>query len=81
MTDNNDTTTDTAQAPATPFLTVISGSPTPHETAALSVLFAGLASSAEQAAKGPRNEWGRPEDKFQNTASFNPSSFRNVSYY
>ncbi|WP_027019938.1 acyl-CoA carboxylase subunit epsilon [Corynebacterium sputi] len=78
-TDSTDSSTDAAEAK--PFLTVINGSPTPEETAALATLFASMASAAEAAAKGPRNEWGRFEDKFQNTSSFNPSSFQNVRYY
>lgn len=80
MTDKTETTDSSADA-AKPFLTVINGSPTPEETAALATLFASLASAADAAAKGPRNEWGRFEDKFQNTSSFNPSSFQNVRYY
>lgn len=82
MTEENTTETTDRAAPAKPFLTVVSGNPTPQETAALTVLFAGMANgAADTGDKGPRNLWGRYEDGFHRPTAYNPSSFMNLQYY
>ncbi|WP_448852051.1 acyl-CoA carboxylase subunit epsilon [Corynebacterium sp. 335C] len=83
MTDQNTTEAGAPEAEAKkPFLTVLSGNPTPQETAALTVLFAGMANgAADSGPTGPRNLWGRYEDGFHRPSSYNPSSFMNVQFY
>lgn len=68
--------------PATPFLSVLKGNPTPQETATLAVLFAGMANSAAaEEDKGPRNNWGRLEEGFHQPKNHLPGQFLNVTYY
>ena len=83
MTETNTPETATQETEKKPFLTVLSGNPTPQQTAALTVLFAGLANGAAAASgpTGPRNQWGRYEDGFHRPTSYSPSSFMNVQFY
>ena len=65
-----------------PLLRVLSGSPTPAETAALTVIISQLSrQAADGNRRGPRNDWGSPEDKLRKPLSYSPMSFHNVSFY
>ena len=74
----------TPEAPQKPVLQVLSGNPDDSQVAALTVLFAGLASAAAAAAdtvEKDRNRWGSLEERLQRPATYNPSAFQNVSFY
>lgn len=73
----------TTEAPQKPFLQVLSGKPDASQVAALTVLFAGLASASaasEEAAKD-RNQWGNLEERLQRPVNYNPSAFQNVNFF
>lgn len=71
------------QAPQKPFLQVLSGNPDDTQVAALTVLFAGLASAAasQEAAEKDRNRWGSLEERLQRPATYNPNAFQNVNFF
>lgn len=74
----------TTEAPQKPFLQVLSGKPDASQVAALTVLFAGLASSAaasQEAAEKDRNNWGSLEERLQRPATYNPNAFQNVNFF
>ncbi len=73
----------TTEAPQKPFLQVLSGNPDDTQVAALTVLFAGLASSAaaSQEAEVNRNQWGNLEERLQRPATYNPNAFQNVNFF
>ncbi|MEZ2121528.1 MULTISPECIES: acyl-CoA carboxylase subunit epsilon [unclassified Corynebacterium] len=77
--------TDTTEtAAAKPALRIISGNPDETETAALMVLFAGLAAQAAAAEEKPvrsRNLWGNLEERLRRPVTHNPTAFQNVSFY
>lgn len=68
-----------------PFLTVLSGNPDDTQVAALTALFAAMASSAaaaNDAGSRERNMWGSFANQHRaQQLSYNPSSFRNVQFY
>ncbi|GAA4782653.1 acyl-CoA carboxylase subunit epsilon [Corynebacterium canis] len=65
-----------------PFLTIVNGNPDDTQVAALTALFATMASNAvAQEAERERNMWGSYDDRLRMHASYNPASFRNVSFY
>lgn len=68
--------------PAQPFLSVLKGNPDEAQVAALTALFASMAANA-QAAQPQRNTnmWGNLAEKVGTLQSYNPASFRNVSFY
>lgn len=64
------------------FLQVISGNPAPAQVAALTILFAGLASSANaEESSRDRNQWGNLDERLQRHTTFNPSAFTNVNFF
>lgn len=64
------------------FLHVLSGNPAPAQVAALTILFAGLASSANaEESSSERNQWGNLDERLQRHTPFNPSAFTNVNYF
>ncbi|WP_080796263.1 acyl-CoA carboxylase subunit epsilon [Corynebacterium pacaense] len=64
------------------FLQVLSGNPEPTQVAALTVLFAGLAASAQaEEASRERNQWGNLDERLQRHTTFNPSAFQNVNFF
>lgn len=63
-------------APARPFLSVVSGHPTDEELAALVGVFAAASTRSGDTDPGTRNEWGRPVDLFRQTWG-QPGSFTN----
>lgn len=73
----------TTEAPQKPFLQVLSGNPDDTQVAALTVLFAGLASSAaaSQEAERIRNQWGSLEERLQRPMTYNPNAFQNVNFF
>lgn len=73
----------TTEAPQKPFLQVLSGNPDDTQVAALTVLFAGLASSAAgaQAPERDRNHWGNLEERLQRPTTYNPTAFQNVNFF
>ena len=69
-------------APAAPFMSVLKGNPTPEQTATLALLFAGMANaSGAKDDSGPRNDWGRHEERFRRPQHYVPGTFRNVHFY
>ena len=82
MTENNTPETTEAPAPAAPFMRVLKGNPTDAQTATLALLFAGMANGAGVAEdKGPRNDWGRLEERFNQTHEYVPGTFRNLHFF
>ena len=76
-------TTD-AEKPAKPVLQIVSGNPDDTETAALTVIFAGLAAQAAAEAEKTersRNMWGNLEERLRRPVTHNPTAFQNVSFY
>lgn len=53
-----------AAAPAAPTIRITSGSATPEEVAALTVLLSAMAGSAEAARSTVRQGWARPSRRF-----------------
>lgn len=72
------------EKPQKPFLTIVKGNPTDVEVATLTTLFATMASNAAAASSNierERNLWGNVSERLQRPATYNPSAFRNVSFY
>ncbi len=65
----------------TPLFTVVKGSPTDDEVAALTAVFTQLIAAAAPAEDKERNLWGRPVDRLQRHTVYNPSAFRSVTFY
>ncbi|MBN9644503.1 acyl-CoA carboxylase subunit epsilon [Corynebacterium mendelii] len=80
-----DTGNQETDKPKEPFLKIISGNPDDTQVAALTVLFAGMASAAAAAAEKEqrdRNMWGSHRERLaRRVLSFAPGSFRNVEFY
>ncbi|MBI9001687.1 acyl-CoA carboxylase subunit epsilon [Corynebacterium sp. CCM 9185] len=71
-------------APAKPVLQIVNGNPDDAETAALTVIFAGLAAQAAAEAEQTernRNMWGNLEERLRRPVTHNPTAFQNVSFY
>ena len=86
MTDSRNTPApedkDAAAAPAAPFMSVLKGNPSEAETATLALLFAGMAAAGGASEDhGPRNDWGRLEEGFNQPHQYVPGTFRNVHFY
>lgn len=86
MTDSTNTPAtegkDEAAAPAAPFMSVLKGNPSDAETATLALLFAGMAAAGGASEdRGPRNDWGRLEEGFNQPHQYVPGTFRNVHFY
>ncbi|MBP3088705.1 acyl-CoA carboxylase subunit epsilon [Corynebacterium sp. sy017] len=73
--------TEAQQPEKQPFLRVLKGNPSASEVAALTVLFAGLAQSSSQELERERNLWGNIEERLRKPATYNPTAFRNVSFF
>ena len=59
---------DSAQKPEDPFLTVVKGSPSDEEVAALVAVFAAArGDGASSGAQPPRDEWGRITDSLRHS--------------
>lgn len=77
--DNDSATTESAAASSAPLLRVVRGNPTDEEVAVLVTLVAAASgSSGADADPGPRNDWGRPQDRLRPawgapTSFFQPS--------
>ena len=72
------------EIPDKPVLQIISGNPDDAETAALTVIFAGLAAQASAEAEKTersRNMWGNLEERLRRPVTHNPTAFQNVSFY
>ena len=76
-------TTEAAEAAKKPFLRIVKGSPSDAQVAALTTVFAGLASAAAAAEKKEvdRNKWGNYAERLNRPTTYNPNAFRNVSFY
>ncbi|PRQ10394.1 acyl-CoA carboxylase subunit epsilon [Corynebacterium sp. 13CS0277] len=72
-----------ADKPKAPFLTVLKGNPDDVQVATLTAVFAQLANNAAGAAapERDRNMWGNLEERLRRPVTYNPTSFRNVSFY
>ncbi|MCF8611796.1 acyl-CoA carboxylase subunit epsilon [Gordonia sp. HY285] len=71
------TAEDSAESvPAKPFLTVVSGSPTDEDVAALVSVLASAGGGGGDTGPVTRNDWGRPTDLHRSTWGM-PSSFPN----
>lgn len=71
---------ETAEPTAAPFLTILRGSPTDAEIAALVCVFAAAAGGPAEADSGkPRELWGRPTAMHRGAAPFSPYSFPALS--
>ncbi|MDO5030518.1 MAG: acyl-CoA carboxylase epsilon subunit [Corynebacterium sp.] len=86
MTDSNNTPAteekDAAAASAAPFMSVLKGNPSDAETATLALLFAGMAAAGgAKEDHGPRNDWGRLEEGFNQPHRYVPGTIRNVHFY
>ncbi|MDO4686499.1 MAG: acyl-CoA carboxylase subunit epsilon [Corynebacterium sp.] len=76
---SEDTTTSEVKKP---FLTIVNGNPDDTQVAALTVLFATMANNAvNKEEERERNMWGSYDDRLRANSSYNPASFRNVSFY
>ncbi len=77
----SETTPTDDNAGAAPFLRIVRGNPTDEEVAALVTVVAAAASSAGggPAETGPRDDWGRPEDRLR-PAWGAPTSFTNLRW-
>ncbi|ARU45625.1 acyl-CoA carboxylase subunit epsilon [Corynebacterium silvaticum] len=77
------TTTEEATSAKKPFLTVVKGNPDNVQVAAITTVIASLAQDAEKAAAKDRdrNLWGSVEERLQRPTTYNPTAFRNVSFY
>ncbi len=65
-----------------PLFHVLKGNPDATEIAALTAVIAALAAQKRATDdSGDRNMWGRPEDRLQRPALYNPNAFRNVTYF
>ena len=66
-----------------PFLRIIKGNPSDVEVATLTALFATMANNAASAAapERERNLWGNVSERLHRPKIYNPSAFRNVSFY
>ena len=66
-----------------PFLRIIKGNPSDVEVAILMALFATMANNAASVAvlERERNLWGNVSERLQRPMTYNPSAFRNVSFY
>ena len=66
-----------------PFLRIIKGNPSDVEVATLTALFATMANNAASAVapERERNLWGNISERLQQPIIYNPSAFRNVSFY
>ena len=66
-----------------PFLRIIKGNPSDVEVATLTALFATMANNADSAAapERERNLWGNVSERLHRPMIYNPSAFRNVSFY
>lgn len=73
----------TTEVPQKPFLQVLSGNPDDAQVAALTVLFAGMASASasSEEAQQDRNQWGSLEERLQRPVSYNPNAFQNVNFF
>ncbi|AKA96089.1 acyl-CoA carboxylase subunit epsilon [Corynebacterium ulcerans] len=82
MSDTSTTTEETTPAKK-PFLTVVKGNPDNVQAAAITTVIASLAQDAEKAAAKDRdrNLWGNVEERLQQPITYNPTAFRNVSFY
>lgn len=62
----------------TPFLTVLKGSPTDADVAALVTVFAAAAAAADSVVDNtPQDRWGEPVQMHRTRAPFSPYSFQN----
>lgn len=64
-----------------PFLTITKGNPDATQVAALTVLFAGLASAGAPKETPTRNNWGSLSERLQRPTTYNPNAFHNVTYF
>ncbi|WIM72961.1 acyl-CoA carboxylase subunit epsilon [Corynebacterium suedekumii] len=64
-----------------PLFRVLKGNPDATELAALTAVLTTLAKQRPAEESTERNLWGRPEERLQRTTLYNPSAFRNVSFY
>jgi len=66
-----------------PFLRIIKGNPSDAEVATLTALFAPVPNNAASATapERERNLWGNVSERLQRPMTYNPSAFRNVSFY
>lgn len=64
-----------------PLFRVLKGNPDATELAALTAVLTTLANQRPAEESTERNLWGRPEERLQRTTLYNPSAFRNVSFY
>ncbi|AGF71693.1 acyl-CoA carboxylase subunit epsilon [Corynebacterium halotolerans] len=65
-----------------PLFRVLKGNPDATELAALTAVITSLAGKKPAATDSrERNMWGRPEDRLQRPALYNPNAFRNVTYF
>ena len=66
-----------------PFLRIIKGNPSDAGVATLTALFASMANNAASATapERERNLWGNVSERLQRPMTYNPSAFRNVSFY
>lgn len=70
---------DADTAAAKPLLRIVGGNPTDEDVAVITALIAAAASGADAdaAPAGPRDEWGRPEDRLRPVWGA-PTSFTNL---
>ncbi|CAM4166211.1 acyl-CoA carboxylase subunit epsilon [Corynebacterium belfantii] len=66
-----------------PILRVVKGNPDPTQVATLTALFASMADNAARQTKQERerNLWGNVEERLQRPTTYNPTAFRNVSFF
>lgn len=72
------------EAPAKPFLRIVKGNPSDVEVATLTALFAGMANAAAESASQNQREtnmWGNVEERLRRPSTYNPSAFRNATFY
>ncbi|APT84162.1 acyl-CoA carboxylase subunit epsilon [Corynebacterium aquilae] len=71
------------EKPKAPFLTVLKGNPDDVQVATLTAVFATMANNAAGAKEGERdrNLWGSLEERLRRPMTYNPTAFRNVSFY
>lgn len=72
-----------AEKPKKPLLSIVKGNPDDVQIATLTALFATMANNAANAAEPERerNLWGSVEERLSRPTTFNPTAFRNVSFY
>ncbi len=82
MSDDTTAVTENDTEPtAAPLLSIVRGNPTDEEVAALVTVVAAAASSSGSAPadEGPRDDWGRPEDRLRPIWGA-PGSFTNLRW-